>query len=102
LLFHSGNAMLSPTSRTAKIVSVFATRPQAAGEHGPHNQMRRLPQIRRDVRRSLYQARGSVHRAQKKTPITMLSDITTGDNPSVTSFVGASAAPSHAAGGETT
>jgi hypothetical protein len=26
----------------------------------------------------------------------MLSDITTGDNPRVTSFVGASAAPSHA------
>jgi hypothetical protein len=28
--------------------------------------------------------------------MTMLSEINTGDNPSVTSFVGASAAPSHA------
>jgi hypothetical protein len=38
---------------------------------------------------------GSVHRA-RKTPITIPSEITTGDKPSVTSFVGASAAPSQA------
>src|SRR3954471_4639422 len=38
---------------------------------------------------------GSVHLA-RNTPITMLSEITTGDSPSVTSLVGASAAPSHA------
>lgn len=38
---------------------------------------------------------GRLQRA-RKTPMTMLSDTTTGDKPSVTSFVGASAAPSHA------
>src|SRR3954464_7799788 len=38
---------------------------------------------------------GKVHLA-RNTPITMLSEITTGERPSVTSLVGASAAPSHA------
>ena len=38
---------------------------------------------------------GRLQRA-RKTPMTMTSEMTIGDRPTVTSFVGASAAPSHA------
>jgi hypothetical protein len=38
---------------------------------------------------------GTLHRA-RKTPITMISEITTGEIPTDTNFVGASAAPSQA------
>jgi hypothetical protein len=38
---------------------------------------------------------GTLHRA-RKTPITMISEITIGEIPTVTNLVGASAAPNHA------
>src|SRR5437762_1147845 len=94
LLFHNGNAMLSPTSRTAKIVSVLATahRQPASTAHT----MRCGACLRSAATYDVpWIKAGNVHRA-RNTPITMPNEITTGDKPSVTSFVGASAAPSHA------
>src|SRR3954471_526291 len=94
LLFHNGKAMLSPTSRTAKIVRVLAT---------AHRHPARIAHTIRcgACLRSaaIYDvpciSAGIVHRA-RNTPMTMLNEITTGESPSVTNFVGASAAPSHA------
>src|SRR6185436_16905769 len=94
LLFQRGNAMLRPTSRTANIVSVLATahRQPASTAHTI-----RCGACLRSA--ATYEvpciSAGIVQRA-RKTPITMLSEISTGDNPRVTSLVGASAAPSHA------
>src|SRR5918998_4372729 len=94
LLFQSGNAMLSPTSRMAKIVSVFAT----AHRHPASTaQTMRCGACRRsaptyDVP---WMSAGRLQRA-RKTPTTIASDTTTGERPIVTSLVGASAAPSHA------
>jgi hypothetical protein len=94
LLFQRGKAMLSPTSRTAKMVSVFAT---AHKQPASTAQTMRCGACRRSA--AMYDVpwikAGKVQRA-RNTPITMPSEITTGDSPSVTSFVGASAAPSHA------
>ena len=93
-MFHSGNAMLSPTSRIAKIVSVLAT---------AHRQPASTPQITKcgACRRSQpicpvpRTKAGTLQRA-RNTPATISSDTTTGDIPTVTSLVGASAAPSQA------
>jgi len=92
--FQSGKAMLSPTSRMAKMVSVFAT---------AQRQPARTAQIikcgaRRTSARTDEVPRinaGKLHRA-RKTPITMIREIATGEIPRVTNFVGASAAPSQA------
>ncbi len=92
--FHSGKAMLNPMSRIAKIVSVFAT---------AHKQPANSAQIIKCGARST-SARtddvpranaGKLHRA-RKTPTTIISEITIGDTPIETSLVGASAAPSQA------
>src|ERR1700743_3219543 len=89
--FHSGNAMLNPTSRIAKIVSVFATAQmhpakiaqiKRCGVRATSARIDDVPKINA----------GTLHRA-RKTPITIISEITTGEIPTVTSFVGASAAP---------
>src|ERR1700761_137820 len=92
--FQSGNAMLNPTSRIAKIVSVFATAQmhpakiaqiKRCGVRATSARIDDVPKI----------SAGTLHRA-RKTPITIISEITTGEIPTVTNFVGASAAPSHA------
>src|SRR5689334_5487969 len=94
LLFHSGKAMLKPTSRTAKIVSVLATahRHPARIAHTIRCGAWRRSAAMYDVP---WMSAGSDHRA-RKTPITIVSEITTGESPRVTSLVGASAAPSQA------
>src|SRR5882757_6222257 len=91
--FHIGNATASPTSRIAKTVSVFATAHSA-------------PASSAHTIRCFFSARsaktypvpfsrvGNVQRAVN-TPATIQSEIANGENPAFTSFVGASAAPSH-------
>src|SRR3989442_5199231 len=94
LAFHSGNAMESPMSLIAKIVSVFAT---------AHKQPARAAQTMRwgacrTSSRTAAVPRTRAGRLQRarNTPSTIMKEITTGGMPSVTSLVGASAAPSHA------
>jgi len=86
--------MLNPTSRIAKIVSVFATAQmhpakiaqiKRCGVRATSARIDDVPKI----------SAGTLHRA-RKTPITIISEITTGEIPTVTSFVGASAAPNQA------
>src|SRR5580704_3061024 len=92
--FQSGNAMLRPTSRIAKIVNVFAT----AQRHPASTAQMIKWGARRTSARTAEVPRitaGTLHRA-RKTPITMISEITTGEIPTDTNFVGASAAPSQA------
>src|ERR1700730_9675637 len=92
--FHSGKAMLKPTSRMAKIVMVLAT---------AHRHPAKTAQIRRCGARRMSAwiddvpriNAGTLQRA-RKTPITMISEMTMGEIPTETSLVGASAAPSHA------
>src|SRR6202140_836855 len=94
LEFHRGNAMLRPTSRIAKIVIVLAT----AQRHPPSTAQIIKCGARRTSARTEEVPRiraGTLHRA-RKTPTTMTSEITSGERPMETSFVGASAAPSHA------
>src|SRR5215475_9422534 len=92
--FHSGKAMLNPTSRIAKIVSVFATAQMHPASSAQINRCGvRFTSARIDDVPKI--SAGTLHRA-RKTPITMISEITTGEIPTVTSFVGASAAPNHA------
>src|SRR6266568_3800163 len=92
--FHNGKAMLSPISRIAKMVSVFAT----AQRHPARTaQIKRWGARRTSARiEAVPRTRaGKLHRA-RKTPMTMMSEITRGEIPMETSFVGASAAPSQA------
>src|SRR6202451_4367676 len=92
--FHSGNAMLNPTSRIAKIVSVFATAQMHPAKIAQINKCGvRLTSARIDDVPKI--SAGTLHRA-RKTPITIISEITTGEIPTDTNFVGASAAPSQA------
>ncbi len=86
--------MLNPMSRIAKIVSVFATAHMdpaskaqtiRCGERCTSARMEDVPIIKA----------GKLHRA-RKTPTTMISEITSGETPMETSFVGASAVPSQA------
>src|SRR5579862_4137280 len=92
--FHSGNAMLNPTSRIAKIVSVFATAQIQPAKIAQINKCGvRATSARIDDVPKI--SAGTLQRA-KKTPITIISEITTGEIPTVTSFDGASAAPNQA------
>src|ERR1044071_871214 len=94
LLFQSGKAMLRPTSRTAKMVSVLAT---AHKQPASTAQTMRCGAWRRSSRTKAvpWIRAGRLQRA-RKTPRTIASDTTTGERPMVTSLVGASAAPSQA------
>ena len=94
LLFHSGKAMLRPTSRIAKIVSVFATahKQPASTAHTIRCGAWRKSALMYDVP---WINAGKLQRA-RNTPITIASETITGERPSATSLVGASAAPSHA------
>src|SRR5712664_2868510 len=92
--FHKVKAMLKPMSRMAKIVSVLAT--------AQRHPARSAQMIRCGARRTSARTdevprikAGKLQRA-RKTPITMMSEITIGETPMETSFVGASAAPSQA------
>src|SRR5580698_11324064 len=92
--FQSGNAMLNPTSRIAKIVSVFATAQMHPAKIAHINKCGvRFTSARIDDVPKI--SAGTLHRA-RKTPITIITEITTGEIPTVTSFVGASAAPNQA------
>ncbi len=86
--------MLKPMSRMAKIVIVFAT---AHMHPARRAQMMRWGARRRSARMDEVPRikAGKLQRA-RKTPMTMTSEMTTGDMPTATSLVGASAAPSHA------
>src|SRR5271170_7492044 len=93
LMFQRGKAIARPTSRTATIVRVFATAqmPPASTAQTIRWGFCFRSYITYDVPlRSV----GTVHRA-KKTPTIMHSEITTGEKPVFTSFVGASAPPNH-------
>src|SRR5215472_806454 len=94
LELHSGNAMLRPISRIANTVRVLATahmHPAIAaqmtkcGALRPSSLTPAVPWI----------SAGSDQRA-RNTPETMTSETSTGDRPTVTNLVGASAAPSQA------
>src|SRR6266568_1223443 len=92
--FHSGNAMLRPMSLIAKMVRVLATaqRHPASTAHTVRCGAWRRSAPIADVPRS---RAGTLQRA-RNTPSTIVSEITTGEIPSDTILVGASAAPSHA------
>src|SRR5450432_103947 len=94
LEFQSGKAMLRPISRTAKMVKVLATaqRQPARTAHRIKWGARRTSARTDDVPRI---RAGRLQRA-RKTPITIIREIATGEMPRETSLVGASAAPSHA------
>src|SRR5277367_5473659 len=94
LEFHSGNAMLRPMSRIAKMVSVLAT----AHKHPARSAQiikcgARCTSARTDDVPSI--SAGRLQRA-RKTPTTIINEITIGETPRETNLVGASAAPSHA------
>src|SRR5215472_9340047 len=93
-MFHNGNAMLSPMSRIAKIVSVLVTaqRHAASTAHTIRCGACCASAYTWLVPRA---SAGRLQRA-RNTPTTISSEISTGDTPACTSFVGASAAPSHA------
>jgi len=94
LEFHSGNAMLNPTSRIAKTVSVFAT---AHKQPASNAQITRCGARRTSARtEEVPSTKAGKLRRARKTPVTMINEMTTGEIPMVTSFVGASAAPSQA------
>src|SRR5437016_7943313 len=92
--FHKGKAMLKPMSRMAKIVSVLAT----AQRHPARSaQMIRCGAWRTSARTDeVPRIRAGKLQRARKTPMTMMSEITIGEMPMETSFVGASAAPSQA------
>ena len=94
LAFHEGNAMASPMSLMAKIVRVLAT---AQRQPASAAQMTRCGAWRTSSRTAAV-PRTSAGRLQRarNTPITIMKEMTTGGMPSVTSLVGASAAPSQA------
>ena len=93
-MFQRGKAILSPISRIAKMVIVFATAqrhpaktPQTikCGASRTSKRICPVPRIKA----------GRLQRA-RNTPITMRSETTMGDTPACTNFVGASAAPNQA------
>src|SRR5271165_2706917 len=92
--FHRGNAMLRPMLRIAKIVRVFATahRHPASTPHRIRCGAWRTSRLICAVPRT---SAGTLHLA-RKTPPTISNETITGEIPMLTSFVGASAAPSHA------
>src|SRR6266704_5142670 len=92
--FHSGNAMLNPMSLIAKMVSVLATaqRQPASAAQTTRCGAWRTSARTADVPRS---SAGRLQRA-RNTPSTIVSEMTTGEMPSATILVGASAAPSQA------
>ena len=93
-IFHNGKAMLRPTSRIAKMVSVLATahrHPASTPQTTRCGACRRSHPICPVPRTNA----GKLQRA-RNTPATISSEITTGDIPTLTSLVGASAAPSQA------
>jgi hypothetical protein len=86
--------MLNPTSRIAKIVNVLATAQMhpantaqiiKCGVRRTSARIEEVPKIKA----------GTLHRA-RKTPTTIMSEITTGEIPTDTNLVGASAAPNQA------
>jgi len=94
LQFQRGNAMLRPMSRMAKMVMVLATaqRHPASKAQIIRCGARRTSARTEEVPRI---SAGTLQRA-RKTPTTMISEITMGERPMETSLVGASAAPSQA------
>jgi hypothetical protein len=92
--FHKGNAILNPTSRIAKIVKVFATAQMHPAKTAQIIKwgVRRISARTEDVPKI---KAGTLHRA-RKTPKTIINEITTGEIPTETNLVGASAAPSQA------
>src|SRR5260370_36181123 len=94
LEFHKGKAMLKPLSRMAKIVSVLAT----AQRHPARSAQMTRWGVRRTSARTDEVPRIRAGRLQRarKTPMTMISEMTIGEMPMETSLVGASAAPSQA------
>src|SRR5438445_705765 len=92
--FNSGNAMLNPMSLIAKMVSVLATaqRHPASAAHTTRCGAWRTSARTAEVPRS---SAGRLQRA-RNTPSTIVREITTGEMPSDTILVGASAAPSQA------
>src|SRR5260370_35682220 len=91
--FHIGNATASPTSRIAKTVSVFATAHNAPARSA-HTIKCFFSMRSANTYPVPFSSVGQVQRAVK-TPATMHNEIANGENPELTSFVGASAAPSH-------
>src|SRR5580698_4963 len=94
-VFQSGNAIASPTLRTAKMVSVF---PTAHNMPPSTAHTIRCGLSRRSLNRNPvpFSNVGTVQRATN-APITMPIEMMNGEKPSFTSFVGASALPSHTA-----
>src|ERR1035437_7775213 len=93
LAFHSGKAMVSPTSRMAKTVSVLATAHSIPARIAVSSRCRFLLRSANTDCVPLSSV-GTVQRAVN-TPATLHSEIAYGDRPELTSLVGASAAPSH-------
>src|SRR5216684_2844503 len=91
--FHMGNATASPTSRIAKTVSVFATAHNAPARRA-HTIKCFFCMRSANTYPVPFSSVGKVQRAVK-TPATIHNEIANGENPEFTSFVGASAAPSH-------
>ena len=92
-VFHRGNAMVSPTSRMANTVRVFATAQRAPARTA--QTIRCLFSLRSaKTDRVPFNRVGKVHLAIN-TPATMHNEIENGEKPELTNFVGASAAPSH-------
>ncbi len=95
LVFHSGKAMARPTLRTAKMVSVL---PTAQSIPASTAQTIRCGLSRRSLKRNPVplSSVGTVQRATN-APITMPMEMMKGENPALTSLVGASALPSQTA-----
>ena len=94
-VFHSGNAIARPTSRTAKMVSVLATAHSvpASSAHTIRCGLSRRSWKRNPVPFSRV---GTVQRATK-APMTIPIEMMKGEKPALTNLVGASALPSHTA-----
>src|SRR5271165_1537633 len=93
--FHSGNARLSPMSRTAKMVSVFPTAHRQPAST-PHKTRCGTWRVSRNVSPV---PRINAGRLQRETnaPSTIMKEITMGETATVTSLVGASAPASQIA-----
>src|ERR1700674_4956946 len=92
--FHRGKAMLRPISRMAKMVMVLATAQRHPARTAQISRWgaRRISAWIEDV--PIIKV-AKLQRA-RKTPVTMMSEMTRGETPIETSLVGASAAPSQA------
>ncbi len=93
--FHSGNARLSPMSRTAKIVSVLPTAHKQPAIT-PHKTRCGTCRASRNVSPVPRTNAGRLQR-DMNAPKTIMNEITTGETATVTSFVGASAPASQSA-----